>query len=60
MIKQFFIENLLDKWKVLAREMNVNESDIHRISKESLSLKEKFSKVDTCLTICLNYRITSN
>jgi len=44
-IKSFFIENLLDKWKILARELDVNENDIDRISRENISLKEKFSLV---------------
>lgn len=45
MIKEFFIENLLDKWKMVAREMNVNENDIDRITRENVSPKEKFSQV---------------
>lgn len=45
LIKNFFIENLIDKWKYLARELDVNENDIERISKENISLKEKFSLV---------------
>jgi hypothetical protein len=44
-IKKFFIENLLDKWKNLARELDVNENEIDMISKENISLKEKFSFV---------------
>jgi len=44
-IKNFFIENLLDKWKILARELDVNENDIERISRENIPLKEKFSLV---------------
>lgn len=44
-IKKFFIENLLDKWKHLARELDVNENDIDMISRENISLKEKFSFV---------------
>lgn len=45
MIKSFFIENLLDKWKILARELDVNENDIDSISREHISPKEKFSHV---------------
>jgi len=41
LIKSFFIENLLDKWKSLARELDVNENDIDMISRENISLKEK-------------------
>ena len=44
-IKRFFIENLLDKWKILARELDVNENDIDLISRENISPKEKFSHV---------------
>ena len=44
-IKHFFLENLLDKWKSLARELDVNENEIDRISRENISLKEKFSLV---------------
>jgi hypothetical protein len=44
-IKNFLIENLLDKWKNLARELDVNENDIDAISRENISLKEKFSFV---------------
>ena len=45
LIKEFFLENLLDKWKNLARELDVNENDIEMISRENRSLKEKFSLV---------------
>jgi plasmid maintenance system antidote protein VapI len=45
-IKKFFIENLSDKWKHLARELDVNENEIERISRENISLKEKFSLVN--------------
>jgi hypothetical protein len=45
MIKKFFVENLVDKWKSLARELDVNENDIDNISKENISAKEKFSFV---------------
>lgn len=44
-IKEFFLENLIDKWKYLARELDVNENDIDLISKENLTLKQKFSFV---------------
>jgi hypothetical protein len=44
-IKNFFLENLLDKWKNLARELDVNENEIDLISRENISLKEKFSLV---------------
>jgi len=44
-IKTFFLENLLDKWKYLARELDVNENEIDIISRENISLKEKFSLV---------------
>lgn len=45
LIKNFFLENLLDKWKNLARELDVNENDIEMISRENRSSKEKFSLV---------------
>jgi hypothetical protein len=45
LIKSFLIENLSDKWKNLARELDVNENEIERISRENISLKEKFSLV---------------
>lgn len=44
-IKTFFLENLLDKWKILARELDVNECEIDRLARENLSVKEKFSQV---------------
>ena len=45
LIKHFCIENLLDKWKLLARELDVNENEIERISRENRSLKDKFAEV---------------
>lgn len=48
-IKTYFMENLADIWKYLARELDVNENDIDRISKENISLKEKFSLVSLSL-----------
>ena len=45
LIKRFFLQNLLDKWKMLARELDVDESDIDMISREKISTKEKFSLV---------------
>lgn len=45
LIKEFFLENLLDKWKNLARELDVNENEIEMISRENRSLKDKFSLV---------------
>lgn len=50
-IKDFFLENLLDKWKYLARELDVNENDIDLISKENLTLKQKFSFVRTIIRL---------
>ncbi|CAF3688431.1 unnamed protein product [Adineta steineri] len=44
-IKNYFIENLLDKWKYLARELDVDEKHIDMISKENISLKQKFSLI---------------
>jgi hypothetical protein len=44
-IKKFFLENLLDKWKSLARELDVNENEIDLVSRENISMKEKFSLV---------------
>ena len=42
MIKKFFIENLaVDKWKNLARELDINENDIDIISKENISLEKR-------------------
>ena len=50
-IKNFFLENLLDKWKSLARELDVNENEIDRISRENISMKEKFSLVSSSLVL---------
>ncbi|CAF1505037.1 unnamed protein product [Rotaria magnacalcarata] len=44
-IKTFFIGNLLDKWKNLARELDVNENDIDIINRENVSPREKFSLI---------------
>lgn len=47
MVKDFLIENLPDKWKSLARELDVNENEIDIISKENISLREKFALVSS-------------
>ncbi len=55
-IKSFCIENLSDKWKHLARELDVNENEIDRIFRENISLKEKFSLV-SFYSICIFRKI---
>lgn len=54
LIKEFFLENLLDKWKNLARELDVNENDIEMISRENRSLKDKFSLVSFVI-VCFSH-----
>lgn len=49
-IKTFLLETLSDKWKILGRELDVDENEITIIAREQISLKEKFSRVrsNTC------------
>lgn len=54
-IKTFFVDNLLDKWKALARELDVRENDIEMLARANLSPKERFSQVRT-LTPCAEAR----
>ena len=58
LIKRFFLQNLLDKWKMLARELDVDESDIDMISREKISTKEKFSFVSLTF-VCFCSRTTT-
>ncbi|CAF1502996.1 unnamed protein product [Didymodactylos carnosus] len=50
LIKIYLIENLTDKWKLIAREMKVKDIQIDEIDKQSIAQKQKFRMILDYLT----------
>jgi hypothetical protein len=45
-VKLFLLDKLLSNWKCLARELDIDETEIDRVTRENICSREKFSQVE--------------